>query len=206
MAKMMVMMTALVKGKGSVQSPHIVESQSRANQDPPYPPEFTPPHAHAMQRGYPQGEPTVLEQRPVPPAHLGQGIFVSNPGANLADPIVPDLDDPVEIAKLKTDDYNTQDRYKILEERLKAIEGTEVFSALSAKELSLEPDLVLPLKFKVPEFEKYDGTRCLKAHLIMFCQKMTSYVNEENLLIHCFQDSLDGSALQWYNQLSREKI
>ncbi|XP_016700082.2 uncharacterized protein [Gossypium hirsutum] len=180
-----------------MQSPDIMEPQSRANndQDPLYPLGFTPPHAHA-----------ILEQCPAPSAHLGQGMFVSNPGAIPADPIVPDLDDPVEIAKLKTNDYDAQDRYKILKERLKAIEGAEVFSALSAKELSLVPDLVLPPKFKAPDFEKYDGTRCPKVHLVMFCQKMTGYVNEDKLLIHYFQDSLIGSALQWYNQLSRERI
>ncbi|XP_052484926.1 uncharacterized protein LOC105796034 [Gossypium raimondii] len=111
-------------------------------------------------------------------------MFVSNPRANPTDLIVPDLDDPMEIAKLETDDYDAQDRYKILEERLKAIEGAEVFSALSAKELSLVPDLVLPPKFKAPDFEKNDGTRCPKAHLVMFCRKMTGYVNEDKLLIH----------------------
>ncbi|XP_040934484.1 uncharacterized protein [Gossypium hirsutum] len=142
-----------------------------------------------MQRECPQGEPESLEQRPVPPAHLGQ-----------------DLDDPVEIARLKMDDHDVQDKYKSLEERLKAIEGIEAFSALSAKELSLVLELVLPPKFKVPDFKKYDGMRCPKAHLIMFCRKMTGYVNEDKLLIHCFQDSLVESALRWYNQLSREKI
>ncbi|XP_052478465.1 uncharacterized protein LOC128033992 [Gossypium raimondii] len=207
MAKLMEMMTALVKGKGPIQSPDIVEPpQSRANQDPLYPPGFTPPHVHAMQRGYPQREPTGLEQHPAPSAHLGQGMFVSNPGANPSDPIVSDLDDPVEIARLRIDDNNAQDKYRILEERIKAVEGAEVFSALSAKELSLVPDLVLPPKFKTPNFEKYDGTRCPKAHLIMFCRKMTGYVNDDKLLVHCFQDSLVGSTLRWYNQLSRERI
>ena len=104
------------------------------------------------------------------------------------------------------DDHDVQDKYRSLEERLKAIEGTEAFSALSAKELSLVPDLVLPPKFKVLDFEKYDGTRCLKAHLVMFCRKITGYVNEDKLLVYCFQDSLVGLALRWYNQLSREKI
>ncbi|XP_040963905.1 uncharacterized protein [Gossypium hirsutum] len=207
MAKMMEMMTALVKRKGPMQSPDVVEPpQSRANQDPLYPPGFTPPHVHAMQRGYPQREPTGLEQHPAPSAHLGQGMFVSNPGANPSDPIVPDLDDPVEVARLRIDDNNAQDKYRILEERIKAVEGAEVFSALSAKELSLVPDLVLPPKFKASDFEKYDGTRCPKAHLIMFCRKMTGYVNDDKLLVHCFQDSLAGSALRWYNQLSRERI
>ncbi len=191
MAKMMEMMTAIVKGKGPMQSPDIVEPpQARASQDPLYPPGFTPPHIHAMQRGYPQREPTVLEQPLAPSAHLGQGMFVSNSGANPSDPIVPDLDDPAEIARLKVDDNNAQDKYRILEERIKAVEGAEVFSTLSAKELSLVPNLVLPPKFKAPDFEKYDGTRCPKAHLIMFCRKMTGYVNDDKLLVHCFQDSL----------------
>ena len=51
-------------------------------------------------------------------------------------------------------------------------------------------DLVLPLKFKVPNFEKYDGTKCPLAHLFIFCQKMTGYIENEKLIIHCFQDSL----------------
>ncbi|KAH1039106.1 hypothetical protein J1N35_040849 [Gossypium stocksii] len=203
MAKMMDMMSALVKGKGPMQSPEVTEPPLRVNhdQDPLYPLGFTPPHAHATQRGYTQGESASLEQRPVPPAHLGQGIFVSNPGATLANSFVPDSDDP--IAKLKIDD---NDRYRSLEEWLKAIECTKVFSALSAEELSLVPDLVLPPKFKVPDFEKYDGMSCPKGHLIMFCRKMTGFVNEDKLFIHCFQDSLVGSALRWYNQLSRGRI
>ncbi|KAA3484402.1 Gag-pro-like protein [Gossypium australe] len=176
MAKMMEMMAALVKGKGPMQSPDIKEPHSRVNQDPLYLPRFTPPHAHVTQRGYPQEEPVGLEQRPAPPAHLGQGMFVSNSGDNSANPIVPDLDDPIEIAKLRMKDHDAQDKYNSLEERLKAIEGTGVFSALSAKELSLVPDL------------------------------MAGYVNEDKLLIHCFQDSLIGSVLRWYNQLSRERI
>ncbi|XP_012435499.1 uncharacterized protein LOC105762137 [Gossypium raimondii] len=35
---------------------------------------------------------------------------------------------------------------------------------------------------------------------------MTGYVNNDQLLIHCFQDSLAGAASKWYNQLSRAKI
>ena len=71
--------------------------------------------------------------------------------------------------------------------------------------MSLVPDLVLPPKFKVPIFDKYDGTKCPSAHLYMYCRKMTGYTNNDKLLIHCFQDSLTGSATRWYNQLSRDE-
>ncbi|XP_039056854.1 LOW QUALITY PROTEIN: uncharacterized protein LOC120199967, partial [Hibiscus syriacus] len=84
-------------------------------------------------------------------------------------------------------------------------EDTSVYG-FDAKELSLVPDLVLPPKFKVPDFEKFDGTRCPSAHITMFCRKMTGYIGDDQLLIHCFQESLTGSAIRWYNQLSRANI
>ncbi|KAE8716368.1 PCF11P-similar protein 4 [Hibiscus syriacus] len=77
---------------------------------------------------------------------------------------------------------------------------------MNAEELSLVPDLVLPPKFKMPEFEKYDGKTCPVAHMTMFCRRMTGFVKDNGLLIHCFQASLTGSAVRWYNQLTRAKI
>ena len=35
---------------------------------------------------------------------------------------------------------------------------------------------------------------------------MAGYTKNEKLLIHCFQDSLTGSATRWYNQLDRNDI
>ncbi|XP_052877294.1 uncharacterized protein LOC128283923 [Gossypium arboreum] len=58
----------------------------------------------------------------------------------------------------------------------------------------------------MPEFEKYNGTTCLEAHITMFYKRMTGYVNNDQLLIHCFQDSLVEVAARWYNQLSRARI
>lgn len=135
MARMMEMISVSVKRKGPMQNPYSMEPQSRINhdQDPLYPPRFTPPHSHVAQRGYTQGESKGLEQRPMPFAHLVQGTFMSNPGTTPANPVVPDLDDPVEIAKLKIDDHEAQEKYRNLEEKLKAIEDTEVFSVLGAK-------------------------------------------------------------------------
>ncbi|KAL4280964.1 hypothetical protein GQ457_03G023720 [Hibiscus cannabinus] len=123
---------------------------------------------------------------------------------------VPNFNDPIELEKLKEEqskDFGaTDDKFKHLEERIKAMEGTDAFIGTDAMELSLVPDLILPPNFKVPEFEKFDGTSCPNAHLTMFCRKMTGYGNDDKLLIHCFQDSLTGSAMRWYNQLSRVQV
>ena len=86
------------------------------------------------------------------------------------------------------------------------VEGSDAYGLVDASKMSLVPDLILPPKFKVPTFDKYDGTKCPSAHLYMSCQKMTSHTNNDKLLIHCFQDSLTGSVTRWYNQLSRENV
>ncbi|KAL4332892.1 hypothetical protein GQ457_07G009110 [Hibiscus cannabinus] len=143
-----------------------------------------------------------------PPRVTFSATTSSNVGVNPAK--VPDLDDPKELEKLrlgqpKYSDID-DDKFKYLEERIKAMEGTDAFAGTDLMELSLVPDLILPQNFKVPEFEKFDGTSCPTAHLTMFCRKMTGYGNDDKLLIHCFQDSLTGSAMRWYNQLSRSQV
>ena len=77
---------------------------------------------------------------------------------------------------------------------------------VDASKMSLVSDLVLPPKFKVPTFNKYDGTKCPSAHLYMYFWKMIGYTSNDRLLIHCFQNSLTGSATRWYNLLSRDQI
>lgn len=55
-----------------------------------------------------------------------------------------------------------------------------------------------PKKFKMPEFEKYDGTSYSKAHLQMYHVRMAQYVKNEPLMIQSFHASLIGPALNWY--------
>ncbi|XP_050895794.1 uncharacterized protein LOC127102469 [Lathyrus oleraceus] len=93
----------------------------------------------------------------------------------------------------------------VLEKRLKAIERQDTVE-LNALGMSLVPDLVIPPKFKVPEFEKYKGDGCLKHHLVMFCRKMASHAHDDKLMIHYFQDSLTGASLSWYMKLERSHI
>ena len=95
-----------------------------------------------------------------------------------------------------------QQMYKLLEERLKAIEGFNTKKGMGAAELTLVQDLVLPPKFKTPEFEKYNGSTCPVAHLTMYCRRMTGHTDNNKLLIHCFQDSLIGSVAKWLMRLN----
>ncbi|XP_050919742.1 uncharacterized protein LOC127137314 [Lathyrus oleraceus] len=40
----------------------------------------------------------------------------------------------------------------------------------------------------------------------MYCRKMASYIDNDDLLIHCFQDNMSRASLDWYMSLERTKI
>ncbi len=64
--------------------------------------------------------------------------------------------------------------------------------------LRLVPDVIVPLKFKVPKFEKYNGTLDHCIHLATYIAKMSALTEDDKLLIHFFHESLLGPALHWY--------
>ena len=70
----------------------------------------------------------------------------------------------------------------------------------------LGPDLVISPNFKMPKFEKYDGSKCLENHLATYCHKMAGHAHKEDLLIHVFYDILTGTTAQWYVKLKKEQI
>ena len=90
--------------------------------------------------------------------------------------------------------------------RLKTVKDMNGIESVDANDLILIPDLIIPPKFKVPEFDKYDGTGCPKIHLVAYYHKMAGYTHDEKLLIHVFQDSLIGAAAKWYLKLKKVKF
>jgi len=88
-----------------------------------------------------------------------------------------------------------KNKLEVLEERLRAIEDERIYGFGDAIGLCLVPDVVIPPKFKVLDFEKYRGTICPKSHLTMYCRKIATHAYDEKLLVHFFLDSLAGMAL-----------
>ena len=93
---------------------------------------------------------------------------------------------------------NNKGKLEILEERLRAIEWNKSYAFGDVVGLSLVPEVVIHFKFKVPKFEKYKGTTCLKSPITMYCPKMAGHTHDEKFFIHFFQDSLARAALNWY--------
>ncbi|KAA0058862.1 Gag-pro-like protein [Cucumis melo var. makuwa] len=170
----------LSMGKGKV----VVDTTQSSNpvqdtDDPIYSPGFTPCHMN------------------VPQSQTTQHYVATNP-MYVVPPIVPGIEHLEAQAKIQDMGQNkntpTKQKLDVLEEILQAIEGTNVYRNIDTTQLCLVRGLIIPAKFKVLEFDKYDGSSCPRSHLIMYCRKMAAHINNDKLLVHCFHDSLTGPA------------
>src|SRR4051812_3036235 len=102
-------------------------------------------------------------------------------------------------------DEPDDNKYQQLEERMKAME-TQKIPGLDFNDLGLISDVVIPPKFKVPVFAKYDGVSCPKLHMRSYVRKIQPHTTDNKLWIHFFQESLSGTQLEWYYQLESTKV
>ena len=77
---------------------------------------------------------------------------------------------------------------------------------MDAIKLSLVLDVVIPHKFKMLDFVKYNTSSYPRAHMIMFFRKIVGHAGNDNMLNHFFQESLTGSVSRWYMKLDRNQI
>ncbi|KAA0063248.1 Gag-pro-like protein [Cucumis melo var. makuwa] len=114
---------------------------------PAYPPGFTPQRSSSPRMTYPTQNPNPITQ---------QENHVSDP---MSTPIT-------ESGKKISEEQGSRKRLKFLEERLRAIEGADMYGSIDATQLCLISNVVIPPKFKTPDFEKYNGTTCPKSHAL----------------------------------------
>ena len=77
----------------------------------------------------------------------------------------------------KTKSSDDIDKMATLEARIRAIEGVDLYDPVRAAGMFLVPNVIVPKKFRVPEFIKYTGTQCPMTHLKSYCNKMAEVVH-----------------------------
>ncbi|XP_070019402.1 uncharacterized protein [Nicotiana sylvestris] len=85
-----------------------------------------------------------------------------------------------------------------MEQSLKSIQGLSGQKSVSYADLCMLPHVHLPLGFKTPKFEKYDGHGDPIAHLKRYCNQLRGTGRKEELLMAYFGESLVGIASEWY--------
>ena len=76
----------------------------------------------------------------------------------------------------------------------------------NVSKLCLVPNVKVPAKFTVSEFERYKGNSCPCDHLVMYIRKMSIHTDDQRFLIHFFQDSLTGTTQKWYMSMDSSSI
>jgi hypothetical protein len=104
---------------------------------------------------------------------------------------------------VRLDDF--QEQFDEMQWEIRALHGKDLFGK-NAHDLCLVPNVRIPAKFKVPEFEKYRGNSCPQIHLVMYARNMSPQMDNHQLLVHYFQDNLTGAALKWYMGLDSANI
>ncbi|XP_070010501.1 uncharacterized protein [Nicotiana sylvestris] len=84
------------------------------------------------------------------------------------------------------------------EQSLKNIQGLSGQKSVSYADMCMFPHVHLPLGFKTPKFEKYDGHGDPIAHLKRYCNQLRGAGRKEELLMAYFGESLVGVASEWY--------
>ncbi|PKI68870.1 hypothetical protein CRG98_010725 [Punica granatum] len=103
-------------------------------------------------------------------------------------------------------DTEQERRLKRMEETIRVLQASEARPNTRYGDCSLFPGMRLPSKVKIPEFRTYEGTTDPRHHLRHYRGKMLQYWDYEEFVIHSFQDSLLGSALDWFMSLKAEDI
>ncbi|XP_075110514.1 uncharacterized protein LOC142181509 [Nicotiana tabacum] len=85
-----------------------------------------------------------------------------------------------------------------MEQRLKNIQGLSGQKSIYYVDLCIFLDVHLPIDFKTPKFEKYDGHRDPIAYLKRYCNQLRGAGEKEELLMAYFRESLVGIASEWY--------
>ena len=88
--------------------------------------------------------------------------------------------------------------------RLNSLEDTK--KKIDPTRFCIVRDLEIPKDFKVPDFEKYDGTSDPHIHISMYYSKMGAYLENEKMLMYYFQESLTGPAMRWYLNMNKHEI
>ncbi|XP_010325210.1 uncharacterized protein [Solanum lycopersicum] len=77
------------------------------------------------------------------------------------------------------------------------MQGLGEHKSVSFKDLCMFPDVHLPLGFKTPKFDKYNGHGDPVAHLRRFCNQLRGAGGKE-LLMAYFGESFTGIASEWF--------
>ncbi|KAI5437691.1 hypothetical protein KIW84_023708 [Lathyrus oleraceus] len=138
-----------------------------------------------MPAGFPWGMPANFVPEGLAPTFAS--LSASSPVLAIPPPIVHTMSrvddtiyhsEPSEGPNVYENMDSMNDQFLELRKELKTLRGKNLFGK-SAAELCLVRNVKIPIKFKVPDFEKYKGNTCPLSHLVMYARKMSTQTDND---------------------------
>ncbi|KAM3303907.1 hypothetical protein P3S67_014938 [Capsicum chacoense] len=207
-----------IPGLANMNNPNPTQTQTS---DPFYPPGFSP---YANRSGT-AGTSTMLPPNwtdtnnsfftYVAPATAG---LQSTTQKNMREPSHDLLHPPKMTSKPQNPDYHTHQhnspiviekivkngeqeemarKVRSLEQSMRNMQGLRGPKSVSYKDLCMFSDVHLPMGFKTPKFDKYEGNGDPIAHLRCYCNQLRGAGGKEELLMSYFGESLSSLTSEW---------
>ncbi|XP_060208582.1 uncharacterized protein LOC132635979 isoform X1 [Lycium barbarum] len=92
-----------------------------------------------------------------------------------------------------------------LRKEMRSMRVTRGSESLDYDDLCIHSDIGMPVGYKPPKFDIFDGTGDPHAHLRAYCDKLVGVGRNEKLRMKLFIRSLSGEALTWYTHQDPRK-
>ncbi|PHU07338.1 hypothetical protein BC332_23827 [Capsicum chinense] len=88
-------------------------------------------------------------------------------------------------------------KLKVLEDAMRSLWVLGSSQSVKHEELCAFPEIELPLGYKIPKFEKFDGPGNTFFHLKTYCEKLDGVGKNEGIQVKLFSQSLSEKVLEW---------
>ncbi|XP_049370758.1 uncharacterized protein LOC125835694 [Solanum verrucosum] len=106
--------------------------------------------------------------------------------------------------KVKADNVLARE-IRDVKEAMRNLQTTRGNKSLEYEDLCVQPDIDLPVGYKLPKFDTFNGIGDPHTHLRAYCDKLVGVWRDERVKMKLFIRSLSGEALAWYTQQDLHK-
>ncbi|KAJ8574068.1 hypothetical protein K7X08_010579 [Anisodus acutangulus] len=106
--------------------------------------------------------------------------------------------------RIRTDESVAREIHS-LKEAFKNIQTSKGHEGLEYEDLCMHPDIELPVGYKMPKFDLFDGKGNPYSHLRSYCDKLVGVGKNQAIIMKIFIRSLTGEALDWYTSQDPRK-
>ncbi|XP_060175148.1 uncharacterized protein LOC132605892 [Lycium barbarum] len=135
----------------------------------------------------------------VPPVYATETQAFTNPVTVRFQPEVDQYEEMEKDAKAGADNILLKEIHS-LKEAMRNLQVARGTKSVEYEDLCVQPDVDLPVGYKPPKFDTFNGTGDPHTHLRAYCDKLVGVGRDQNIRMKLFIRSLSGEALTWYTQ------